>query len=286
MKRLLKRLLPLLLTSDLIWNLVRGRTIPGIVTARRKVVTRRLIRRFEAPHVVLSGPFKGLVYPTRTSAGSALVPKLLGTYESELHAAIADMAGVDFSAIVDIGCAEGYYAVGLARLWPRARVLAYDVSERARRLCTEMARANHIPRVEIRGLCDRGQLLQLARGRANLILSDCEGYERELFNLEVVQQLRSSYFIVELHDHIDPLISRTLRALFQPTHSVTLVGTVDERTKADQYDFPLLRGYDRFEREVAFAENRGTAMQWLIAFPRTAPAPDRRHPSRLSSSHA
>ena len=60
---------------------------------------------------VLNGPFEGMQYPNFESYGSASWPKLLGTYESELTNAILAKKDTDYSSIVDIGCAEGYYAV-------------------------------------------------------------------------------------------------------------------------------------------------------------------------------
>lgn len=64
--------------------------------------------------VILSGPFKGLMYP-RESVGSAWAPKLLGTYESELSPTIERIVSGGYRSVVDIGAAEGYYAVGLAK---------------------------------------------------------------------------------------------------------------------------------------------------------------------------
>jgi protein-L-isoaspartate O-methyltransferase len=52
----------------------------------------------------------------------ALAPRLIGTYEDELHPHLAEALAADPEVILDIGCAEGYYAAGLARLAPGAVV--------------------------------------------------------------------------------------------------------------------------------------------------------------------
>jgi hypothetical protein len=52
------------------------------------------------------------------AVGSALIPKLLGCYEAELHGVIACALNTTYDTIIDIGCAEGYYAVGLALHFP------------------------------------------------------------------------------------------------------------------------------------------------------------------------
>ena len=65
---------------------------------------------------ITGGPFKGMDYVTAATEGP-LIPRLLGTYESELHPYLAKLAGggIDY-CVIDVGCAEGYYAVGPARL--------------------------------------------------------------------------------------------------------------------------------------------------------------------------
>src|SRR5262245_55551368 len=58
---------------------------------------------------VLQGPFAGMEYVTSATEG-ALMPRLLGTYESELHPYILQFAERGLDRIIVIGCAEGYYA--------------------------------------------------------------------------------------------------------------------------------------------------------------------------------
>src|SRR5207302_355482 len=66
---------------------------------------------------ILGGPFAGMEYVSAATEG-ALVPRLLGTYESELHPHLQAFAEAGLDCVVDVGCAEGYYAVGLARMMP------------------------------------------------------------------------------------------------------------------------------------------------------------------------
>src|SRR5438105_426555 len=71
---------------------------------------------------VLDGPFRGLRYPSASSLHSGLLPKLLGTYEAELHGPIEHLLkSRTYGAVVDVGAAEGYYAVGFALRCPEAR---------------------------------------------------------------------------------------------------------------------------------------------------------------------
>ncbi len=268
MKTQIRAALRRLMQNDRLWRTVRHWPVRGLVAARRAVIAERLAESFRARPVVRNGPFRGLIYPELRSAGSSLVPKLLGTYESELHPFVASLDGLSLQTIVDVGCAEGYYAVGLALRFPGVAVQAYDVDLEARRLCTEMARANRAGRVEVHGLCDRQELFRLDPQETHLIVADCEGFEQQLFDVEVARHLRRSHVLVELHDFKDRTISHTVPAHFAATHHVTLIPSVDDRTKAARYQAPELPTTDPFEREVAFAENRPEIMSWMVARPR------------------
>ncbi|MFM7443721.1 MAG: hypothetical protein ACKO2N_07380, partial [Tabrizicola sp.] len=83
---------------------------------------------------VLDGPFKGMAYPVRAAEG-ARAARLLGVYEASLEPVIETIIARPYATVVDIGCAEGYYAVGLARRMGHTQVLAQDVSDEAQALC-------------------------------------------------------------------------------------------------------------------------------------------------------
>lgn len=142
---------------------------------------------------VLSGIFKGLKYPSYRSFGSSLLPKLLGSYEDELHLFFQKFSQNKYSDIVDVGCAEGYYAVGLALLFPEAKVCAYDISPKALNLCKKMAILNKTyDRTDFKQKCDRDVLLNFQVKGRGLLICDCEGYESELFD-------KDGYSFTDLH---------------------------------------------------------------------------------------
>jgi hypothetical protein len=72
-----------------------------------------------------------------------------------LHPALASFISRKPHQIVNIGCAEGYYAVGLAWRLPNAKVDAFRSDPRAREFCAELARLNGVEaRVRIYGLIE------------------------------------------------------------------------------------------------------------------------------------
>ena len=84
----------------------------------------------ETYYKILSVPFKNLNYKTDTeSVGSAYWPKLIGTYEKELNIIIEGVLAKNpqlIDGVVNIGAAEGYYAVGLAQRLKNVYVTAFE----------------------------------------------------------------------------------------------------------------------------------------------------------------
>jgi len=245
---------------------------------RRRRFARKEAQRLFADRRVRNGPFSGLLYPDFRSEGSAMFPKFLGSYESELHPLIERCIATDYSEIVDVGCAEGYYAVGMALRMPEARIFAYDTSEHSRSLCEQMAQLNGVAeRVEIGSHCDPQTLMQLDLTRRALIISDCEGYEKTLFSPEVVAALGAHDVLIETHDLFDISISAELRKRFSKTHSLEVVTSVDDLQKAIYYDYSELAPYDPEQRKKLLAERRHSIMEWFFFTPvaATPPEPER-----------
>ena len=92
---------------------------------------------------MVSGPFEGMRYVDK-AASSAYIPKLVGSYELELYPRIEGIRRQRFEIIIDVGAAEGYYAVGLAKMFPDARVIAYEADADAHEMLAELARRNDL----------------------------------------------------------------------------------------------------------------------------------------------
>jgi hypothetical protein len=214
---------------------------------------------------VLHGPFKGVKYPALNSIGSALYPKLLGSYEREVHGALEKICNTQYSEIINIGCGEGYYAVGLGRRIQNAKIFAFDTDADARRLCHEMAVINQIQsRLEVNTLCTSDYLGNFKFTTKGLIVCDCEGFEIQLFNQSNIKNLKYSDLLIETHDFINISISTVLLDLFSPSHNVTVIKSIDDIEKAKNYHYPETEGMDLAKRKKLFAEKRPAIMEWLF----------------------
>jgi hypothetical protein len=219
---------------------------------------------------VQSGPFRGMRLPsTATSWGDGdLAPKLLGCYEAELHEAIEHAIARKPDVVVNVGCAEGYYAIGLAQRLPDARVYAFDIDPAAQALCAAAGAENGVgDRLIVEGECDGPRLAELAgAGDRVLILMDCEGAELQLLDAKTVSALAGCDVIVECHDFIDRTITPGLTALLGENHDL---GSLREGPR-DPAQFPVLKSLGSLERWICVCEFRPEVMNWITSWSRRA----------------
>lgn len=219
--------------------------------------------------VVRHGPFRGMRYPQARSVGSTLVPKLIGSYEKEIHTFIDRICNVPYTAIVDIGCAEGYYAIGLAMRISGATVYAFDTHTEAIALCRAMAELNGVSSRVVTGeFCSSETLASLDLGSRALIVCDCEGFEGTLFTRQTVGAFANHDVLVELHDFLDIELSSSIREVFSETHDIHAVKSVDDLEKAHTYVYGELEGFDLSSRKILLAETRPSIMEWFFMTPR------------------
>ncbi|MGH2916590.1 MAG: hypothetical protein ACRDMX_16555 [Solirubrobacteraceae bacterium] len=233
-------------------------TMIAMAPANREFVRRHGLR-------VSGGPFAGMGYlPGLERSQGDLVAKLLGGYESELHGAIEAWRTSRLTTIVNVGCAEGYYAVGIASLMPDAQVLAYDIDPRARELCRRLAEHNEVAdRVRIESACTPAGLLGLPAAGVGL-LCDCEGCELGLLDPESVPNLGGWPMIVELHDFVNPTITDTICARFRSSHEIELIRSAPPDPSPPELSYMTGR------RRRAVLNERPVAMSWAVMSPRGA----------------
>jgi len=198
-----------------------------------------------------------------TASGSALLPKLIGTYEIEIVDAVEKAIARSPILILDIGCAEGYYAVGMAMRLNSAVVIAYDCDPVARNSCKELAQKNGvIGRLSIRGECNWKELnSQLKQG--TLIICDCEGYEWELLDPVRVPMLKYCDMLVELHQKASSEYHSIMNDRFESSHNMEFLyahGRTDEELAKT-----MVAEWPDAEKRTACDEMRCNGSMWLRA---------------------
>ena len=79
-------------------------------------------------------------FVAQSSEGCHVAGKLLGCYEQPLQPYLKRAIDRNYETLINIGCAEGYYAVGLAIAMPNTNSLAFDIKRlNARKACSDLA---------------------------------------------------------------------------------------------------------------------------------------------------
>ncbi|HEY1109642.1 MAG TPA: 50S ribosomal protein L11 methyltransferase [Opitutaceae bacterium] len=253
-KALLKSILP----ASTYAGLVRGYRgwLATRSYQRAGLVANKLVARYGAE--VREGPFKGM--KLRLDAiGSAVSPKLVGSYEAEVHAAVETIVAGGYSRVLNIGCAEGFYAVGLALRMPQAEIWAFDIDPAAHAASAALAALNGVPqRLHIAGECTHARLDELCT-EDTVIVCDIEGAEKELLDPTRAAGLRKADILVEIHPtETGESLEDLLESRFAATHTCEMIPTAPRVGS----DYPWLReGLTGAEVELALCEFR-PIMHW------------------------
>ena len=240
--------------ESVLWSLFeakRAELIPGIV--------------LETQGEVASGPFKGmkLILDNSSAGGIDTAAKLLGIYEQQLHPTLQAFARNTYKAIINVGCADGYYAIGLSRLFPEITSYAYDPDQTAQVVFRNASRSNAVDaRVVLGDYCSSEELTRLGASHTRtLCVVDCEGFELDLLDERTIADgLQHSDLIIECHDCIRPGISRTLSDRFSRTHNVNRVFG----STRDFSSLPLLWKMSAIDRLMLTLEMRPAEISWMV----------------------
>lgn len=233
----------------------------GATVVERNQSALRCLEAASIPLVVQSGPFSGLAYDA-LSTGSLLGAKILGCYEAEIgHWFKAAIDIAEYDTFIDVGCAEGYYAVGMATKCLHLSVYAFDINESAQMMTEQLAARNHVnSRLTVGGECSPRVISELLKkSNLPLVLVDIEGHEDEFLDPELVPELRYADIIVELHEFKRPGLTYRLLSRFADSHEIEAVAAVPDPWKSESLRYSHAIG---LSVEVV-AEGRHRPQIWL-----------------------
>jgi hypothetical protein len=231
------------------------------------------LARTRTAGLVHAGPFAGMRYVDR-SVGSCFIPKLLGTYERELAPKVEWICRRQPGLVVDVGAAEGYYAVGLAMRIPQAQLVAFELDETGQASLRRMAELNGVAdRLTIHGRCAPADLAAALEGHPRpVVICDVEGDEAALLDPEQVAGLRDAVVLVETHEFVRRGITDELCHRFASSHRIERIWQ-EPRSRAE---FPWrtlgTMALPVSYLEWAVSEWRPERMSWLWMVPRSLDA--------------
>ena len=246
-----------------------------VSSIRQQWRCRRMFLRFQnefkakvyrhQPLVVLSGPFKELIYYNKSVWG-LITSKWIGSYEEELHSVLSKIIRIGYLRIIDVGAAEGYYAVGLAKTCPSSKVLAFDIDPIARLRMKQLRDLNSISNLEISSYCSHEILSDSILPELTLLICDIEGYEYELLDLDKVSKLAKTDILVEIHGFEELSscsVKHEISARFASTHNIVEFQVTQRDPQKYSQTIQNLQTIPLALIEKAMEEHRFKSQEWL-----------------------
>lgn len=237
--------------------------INQLINTRRKIILDYVFNQCNG--MVKYGPFTGMkILPKYCWGDGDTGGKLLGIYETELYEEIEEVIKSKPDLIINYGCAEGFYGLGMAMRLPESKVMLFDINQNAINISRENAQANGLTNVEFSFQCSHDYLEEvLSKAERPFILMDCEGAEDIVLDPVRIPSLAKTTIIVELHDCILDGITERMINKFSATHELD---GISQGTR-DLHIEPLISVSD-LDKLIIYNENRPCTMTWAVMTPK------------------
>jgi hypothetical protein len=248
-----------------------SKTIKRQLSFRRVVglYRRRLSRKIFAKcgGIVQYGPFAGMQWLDNPRWGrSEQGVMILGLYEQEVLENLAE-APARFRVFVDVGAADGYYAVGLLHSGRVDRSVAFESIPECRVAISRLAAKNGVSdKITILGTASDRFVDSLRTHKINshetMFLIDIEGAEFKVLTEEVFAFLKDSMIIVETHAHIYADPQGEMERLVKRA-SLTHRVTTWYPGARNPWTIKELEEFTEIDRWILCSEGRVEVQQWL-----------------------
>ena len=238
-----------------------------LTAVRRLVIAERLA--VELDNEIHNGIFKGMKLSSLRWGGHDKAPMMLGLYESEVSREI-EKAAIHATTFIDVGAADGYFAVGAVFSGLYTNSICFEISSEGRDSIQLNAERNGVAsRVSILAEANEETLLKTAKSvntKDLFILCDIEGGEFDLFTLRVLQALKHSTILIEIHDFSETDRKRylSLKLMAETVFNLSEL-TQESRNPNILMSTRVLHDDDKW---LMMSEGRPKAMTWLRLSPR------------------
>ncbi len=237
---------------------------PNEIQMKKNKVLNHLLKIYD--YKVAHGMFKEMKLNNNIFwSRNDLITHILGVYEDHIMNELIKFSKQNDSVFIDIGAADGYFAVGAAYSGLFKKVYAFEIEEKGRESLNKNAKSN---------LCDKNILIKSEANFEGLkdiinvhkravVLIDIEGDEFNLLNDQTLKLLSNCNIIVELHPALVKDGYQKQKELISFSKSFFNVSLL----KRKNYNPNMFEELDHFtdeERLLAFSEGREDNMSWLI----------------------
>jgi hypothetical protein len=191
---------------------------------------------------------------------------ILGLYEQEVLENLVE-APAHFRVFVDVGAADGYYAVGLLHSGRVDRSVAFESISECRKAILRLAVENGVSdKITVLGTASDRFIDELVaqniHSAETMFLIDIEGEEFKVLTKEVFAFLKNSLVIVETHAHIYADPKGEIEHLIERA-STTHRATAWFPGARNPWTIKELEDFTEIDRWILCSEGRQEVQQWL-----------------------
>ncbi len=220
---------------------------------------------------VAYGPFAGMKISHKLWWGQHdFSTKLVGEYEKQVLNEII-LHSNRFDIFIDIGAADGYYAVGLVYSKIFKEAICFEISPVGREVIEENAYINNVvDKVKIEGEANRDQLTRYILNYSNaLILCDIEGIEFDLFDAQLLKILKKCVLIIEIHpDFVKNGVHRLSQFCLNASEFFYIKDL--ERVHPSVHSYTEYNKLADNHKMLIFSEGRPNLMRWIALTPKVS----------------
>ncbi len=243
----------------------RGETI----RQRQKRISLELFKMLNG--TVKYGPFKGLRLTHNPWWGQLdLGSQCLGLYEKEILKFIENIEDGQFTNFIDIGAADGYYAVGLLSTGKIQRSICFEKTDKGREaIFTNWKNNGAIGQLVVKAKANFESIATLTEHdlERSLILIDIEGGEFELLNNDTIHKFRYSKILLEIHNWVTDFEEKYKNLLISLDEffCIKIIKRVDRQVD----NYMELRDFTDDNRLLLISERRPCLMRFLELTPKS-----------------
>lgn len=243
--------------------------IPDPINLKKQKILNNLLKKYDSK--VQYGPFKNMVLNKQSWWSKYdLISQVLGTYEENILNYILSKRDQAKELFVDIGAADGYFVIGLARINLFKNIYAYEISREARKEIKNNAIINNcLNKLDIRQEASLEEFKEIERKfNSGIILIDIEGCEYDLLTDEALYILRKFHLIIEMHPFlIKDGLSKSERLFCDARKYFAVDKSI--RLNYSPAKFEELSSYTEDEQLLALSEGRSETTEWILLSPKT-----------------
>ena len=234
----------------------------------RQRLSAEINQRFDS--TIAYGSFKGFKFTknswwSKHDRGSMI----LGLYEKEIIEILLNTSK-ERSVFIDIGAADGYYAVASVKNYFFDRSYCFEIEQKGRSVIRQNSILNGVAeKVIIFGEANRKSLLKIPKADISnsVVLIDIEGFEFDFLDTNILNILKESVCIIELHDWYFEDGKKRLEELRKRASKKFQVSEF-KLCSRDTSNIKELDLYSDNERWIICSEGRPRSMTWLRLDPK------------------